>query len=144
VSQRDAREARARPFDGFSNHAASWRASVWEQHPFDEELDACEDKEWAWRVLDAGWTIVYDPLFWVSLVHRRQSGLRAFYRRVERESEALGRIGALEPMTLRDALAEWWSGFPADTPYPALFHRMNYLRAADIAGRYRGLKAARA
>jgi rhamnosyltransferase len=138
VHESDAGAARARPFDGFSNHASSWRASVWEQHPFDEQLEACEDKEWAWRVQDAGWVVVYDPLFWVSLAHRRQSGLRAYYERVKREASALARVGALKPMSARDALAEWWSGFPEGSPYPTAFHRLNYMRAAEIAGRWRG------
>src|SRR4051794_11037601 len=44
----DGAHARADPWWGYSNHAASWRASVWREHPFDEEMDYAEDREWAW------------------------------------------------------------------------------------------------
>ena len=54
-------DALRHPGWGFSNHAASWRADVWAALPFREDLPACEDKEWSWRVLAAGWGIAYCP-----------------------------------------------------------------------------------
>lgn len=47
------------PSWGFSNHASSWRADVWRSLPFREDLAACEDKEWSWRVLQAGWQLAF-------------------------------------------------------------------------------------
>src|SRR4051794_37307753 len=35
------------PVWGFSNHASSWRAEIWRELPFREDLLACEDKEWS-------------------------------------------------------------------------------------------------
>jgi rhamnosyltransferase len=43
----------------FSNAASCIRRSVWEAQPF--RLPAAEDKEWAERVLAAGWTVLYEP-----------------------------------------------------------------------------------
>jgi rhamnosyltransferase len=43
----------------FSNAASCIRRSVWEAQPF--RLPAAEDREWAERVLAAGWTVVYEP-----------------------------------------------------------------------------------
>ena len=41
--------------------------------PFDESMER-EDKEWSWRVLNAGWLIAYDPLLCVSSAHRQWAG----------------------------------------------------------------------
>ena len=61
---------------GFSNHASSWRKEVWEGFPFDEKLMACEDKEWMWRVLSAGFSLYADPRLVVASSHGREAGLR--------------------------------------------------------------------
>lgn len=131
-------DARRNPYWGFSNHAGSWRASVWRECPFNEEIEACEDKEWSWRVLRAGWKIVMDPRLVVSGEHRRRAGTRMLYQRVRREARALSAYAELPPLTLRDAVNCWWNDLPDPTPHPPLFHRLNYLRAADIFGRYLG------
>lgn len=44
----------------FSNAASAIRSTVWRQHPFISTW-AAEDVEWARRVIDLGWTIVYEP-----------------------------------------------------------------------------------
>jgi rhamnosyltransferase len=134
----DAAAARAHPLWGFSNHAASWRAAVWEEFRFNESMAACEDKEWSWRVLGAGWLIAYDPLLCVSTTHRERSGLRAYFKRVERESRELAAHGAFPPFGLRDAFDEWWDGYPEDSRYPPVLHRANYYRAAEITAKYIG------
>jgi rhamnosyltransferase len=89
VLLQDAAHARRHPYWGFSNHASTWRAEVWEQFRFDERLAACEDKEWAQRVLAAGWRIAVDPALDVPKPHRQAAGVRALYRRSVREGEAL-------------------------------------------------------
>jgi glycosyltransferase involved in cell wall biosynthesis len=43
----------------FSNAASCLRRQVWQKHRF--TLPAVEDLDWAHRVIDAGWTIVYEP-----------------------------------------------------------------------------------
>lgn len=140
----DGRSTGGDPLWGYSNHAGSWRAEVRERFPFDEQMVACEDKEWASRVRGAGWVIAFDPFLTVSTAHRQRSGIKAYFARVEREARALSARGALPRYALRDALEEWWSGYPADSRYPPLFHRANYYRVTEIAARYvGGLRARR-
>ena len=134
-------DARKNPQWGFSNHASSWRKSVWEQQPFREDLLVTEDKEWAWRVIDAGWVIAYDPLLWVDQSHRWRVGTRAYFQRERREQYHLGLVAELPPYTLLDAVREWWT--PPRDEHSRLFHLLNYRRAAGLAGKYAGLRGAR-
>lgn len=55
-------ERRVQEKDYFFHNANSMiRRSVWERHPFDEEIAGVEDRDWARRVLDEGYRIVYEP-----------------------------------------------------------------------------------
>jgi GT2 family glycosyltransferase len=47
--------------DFFHNANSAIRSEVWEQYPFDEEVDTLEDRIWARRVLEAGYKLIYDP-----------------------------------------------------------------------------------
>jgi len=143
VVLQDAELAARHPYWGFSNHASSWRADVWRTHRFDETMPACEDKEWAWRVMDEGWLIAVDPLLEVTKDHRQFAGTRALFHRSVREAEALARGRSMPRRTVLDALRTWWDDVPRDGVYPPLFHRLNYYRAAEIAGRYVGERRAR-
>jgi rhamnosyltransferase len=67
----------------FSNANSALRRSLWAQVPFDEELPACEDQDWARRVVNLGYQVVYEPLAAVS--HSHNEGLRQLYRRRARE-----------------------------------------------------------
>lgn len=142
VFLQDAAHARRDPHWGFSNHASSWRAAVWERFPFDEELPASEDREWALRVLDAGWTIAYDPALWVSSVHRYRGGPLRLYQRERREAAAVGRFAPLPPYTLREVVRRWWSEVP-DNGRPDVVSRLNYRRVAELLGKRAGQRAAR-
>ena len=88
-------DVRLDPYWGFSNHASSWRADVWRQIPFREDLEACEDKEWSWRVLAAGWKILYDPLLHVPAAHRHMESLSVMWARHRKEASALAALGAV-------------------------------------------------
>jgi hypothetical protein len=103
------RDAVEHPLWGFSNHGSTWRASVWEQHRFREDLPASEDKEWSWRVLAAGWTIAYSPRLSVSANHRRDAGFQPLARRIVKERGAMLGLGAIHPRPARQAFQEWWS-----------------------------------
>jgi rhamnosyltransferase len=138
VMRLDGAAVRATPFWGFSNTAASWRRDVWEQMPFDEAIEACEDKEWSWRVTAAGYVVVIDPRLAPSQVHRYRAGVRSLFERSRREARALARHTDVEPFSVRDAITQWWSGIPEEPLYPPLFYRLNYMRAAEIAGRCLG------
>jgi rhamnosyltransferase len=143
VVYQDAALSRTDRVWGFSNTASSWRASVWERFPFDEGLEACEDKEWSWRVLDQGWIVVLDPALWVPDVHRRSAGALSLYHRTKRESRVLAAYGALPRMGPGGALREWWDGSRETSPARRLVDRANPLRVAEIAGRYVGERSAR-
>jgi rhamnosyltransferase len=137
VLLQDAELARRHPYWGLSNHASTWRAEVWEQFRFDERLTACEDKDWAHRVLAAGWRIAVDPELDVVKPHRQAAGVRALWRRSVREGRALAGVAELPRRDVGDVVREWWNEIPRDGR-PALRHRLNYFRATEIAGRWAG------
>lgn len=72
----------------FSNSAAAFRRSLWEKHPFDEDLPYCEDLAWARTMLELGYKIVYQPSAEVS--HSHNEPLGAVYRRCRQEMTARG------------------------------------------------------
>ncbi|MGH9062439.1 MAG: glycosyltransferase [Acidimicrobiales bacterium] len=135
-------DVRHHPYWGLSNHASSWRASVWEAEPFDASLVACEDKVWSWRLLRAGWKIAFDPLVWVDVRHRYASGTRALYGRVRREASVLSGQGELEQFGVEEALRTWWQAVPPGDR-PRWLRRMHPHRAALVAGRYIGEREGR-
>lgn len=102
---------RADPFCGMSNHASSWRRDVWERFAFDEQLEACEDREWSWRVTAAGYVIAMDPALQVVSRHRVADGPRAYFERNVREARG---VAAFAPRHygVPDAIAEWWHTSP--------------------------------
>lgn len=55
-------ERRVQEKDYFFHNANSMiRRSVWERIPFDEEIAGVEDRDWARRVLDEGYKLIYEP-----------------------------------------------------------------------------------
>jgi rhamnosyltransferase len=141
--RQDLAHAEAHPRWGFTNHASSWRAEVWRSFPFDEELDYAEDKEWALRVLRAGYLLVFDPDLYVDMSHMWRTGLRSYYIREKRAAAALDRFAPLGPYRAGDLLREWWTDIPQDR-HSALAHRfLNYRRLAGLTGKYIGHRAKR-
>jgi len=130
------------PTWGFSNHASTWRADVWAALPFREDLGACEDKEWSWRVLAAGRTIAYAPELAAPMAHRRSAGLKALHQRITREAEAMVSLGAAQPLTGVGALHAWWSSFTPDSAKPRFVRRASPYRVAELAGAWRGSRQA--
>jgi glycosyltransferase involved in cell wall biosynthesis len=135
--------ARAHPTWGFSNHASSWKRSVWDQCRFDESLDGAEDKEWALRVLaEGGRVIAYRADLMVPLEHRWKNGALAFFRRERMESRVLTRVCSLPPYRARDLAQEWWNELPDDR-HSRIAHRfLNYVRIAGLLGKYAGSRDA--
>jgi rhamnosyltransferase len=123
---------------GFSNHASSWRKQVWEQFPFDEQLIACEDKEWMQRVLSAGFSLYADPRLVVAASHRRDAGLRSLYRRVHRERVVLSGMYGYPRLTLPGLVRKWWSDFPDGSSRPDWQRRLSPWRAVELTGEYTG------
>ena len=135
-------DIRTNPGWGFSNHASTWRADVWREYPFREDLVACEDKEWSWRVLAAGWTLAYAPELATPMGHRRAAGLRPLTQRVAREAEAMISLGAAAPLSGPAALRAWWSAFPSPSRRPVMVRRASPHRLAELIGAVRGSRKA--
>lgn len=129
------------PYWGFSNTASSWRADVWEQFPFDEALPSCEDKEWAFRVLRAGWTVAIDARLAVGDAHRRQHGLRHLYRRTRLEAEAIASFAPVPPPTLGAFMREWQIDVPASSPLGRWRRRVSPVRFTELVAKYSGHRA---
>jgi rhamnosyltransferase len=128
---------------GYSNHAGSWRASVLREHPFREDLPACEDKEWFWRVLAAGWHVVIDPALVVPSDHRRAAGLRALWGRQYREGYAFAVLGRPVTSGLGDSVRGWLTDFRQDSPWPRALRPLSPFRAVEYWGNYFGTLAGR-
>jgi rhamnosyltransferase len=135
----DLKLAQVHPAWGYSNGAGAFRASLWRQRGFREELPACEDREWSWHWLERGYRCVVDPNLVVDHDHSHDS-LPAIYRRARREAEGLASFadGAAAPK--RGLLYEWWSdrrfyGSP-------LRARLSHRRAARLLGQRAGRRRA--
>lgn len=69
-------ERRVQTQDYFFHNANSMiRREVWEKVPFNEELAGVEDRDWAKRVLELGYRIVYEPAASVYHFHGINHGL---------------------------------------------------------------------
>jgi glycosyltransferase involved in cell wall biosynthesis len=141
VFVQDHAHALTHPYVGFSNHASSWRAAVWETHRFDERLPTYEDKEWALRVLADGWRIVLDPALAVSRDHVWTSGLGVYLRRTRNEWRVAARVHGLPPYGVRDALGDWW-GEDVGEGAAAWRRRGSLMRIAGLGARWAGRRGA--
>ena len=139
VFYQDAAHARTHPFWGLSHHASSWRASVRQEHPFNEELPWAEDREWAIRATAAGWVIAHDPAVSVDMSHAWRTP-RETFRRQRLGTLTIAGFVDLPEYGLRDCVREWWSQFPDDL-HSRWLYRLDPRRAAGIAGRYAGMRA---
>jgi rhamnosyltransferase len=70
------------------NNGCAFRKSVWQQIPFDEQIEACEDRLWCYQVLNAGYHIttarawyryISTERFWPS-VRKYRREVTAIYR----------------------------------------------------------------
>ncbi len=131
-----------RPWFGFSNHGSSWRAATWAGFRFDERLEASEDREWMWRVVGERRRFVFDPALVVEPSRVRSPTPWHLFAKTRREVRALGAIGALEPVTGREALRQWWSELPTSGRLPRPLYRAHPYRSARLAGRWLGSRDA--
>ncbi len=132
--------ARAHPGWGYSNGAGAFRAELWRERPFREDLPGCEDLEWSRHWLERDRRCVVDPALVVDHDHTHDS-LPAIYRRARREAEGLATFadGAAGPE--RGLLSEWWS----DRRFyrSPLRARLSHRRAARLLGEHAGRRRAR-
>jgi len=52
-----------------TNTNAIIRKDLWEAYPFDEDLEECEDYDWACEMIARGYDVVKDPTFSVYHSH---------------------------------------------------------------------------
>jgi rhamnosyltransferase len=126
------------PRFGYSNASGAFRAQLWRERHFREDMPGTEDKEWAFHWLRSGWLALVDPGLAVEHSHGGES-LPLTYQRALREYTGLGMYADLDPYGISELAREWWRGEPA---WPsALRARVSRRRAARLAGKYRGLRA---
>jgi rhamnosyltransferase len=133
--RQDAARMQAYPFWGYSNSAGAFRAALWRERPFREDLPGTEDREWALWALRRGYVCVLDPALAAEHDHSRDS-LRASFARYQREWRGYAMFLDLEPYPARAALREWWvdrGGHRSRTR-----SRLDPRRAARLAGKWRG------
>ncbi|HVS29197.1 MAG TPA: glycosyltransferase [Solirubrobacteraceae bacterium] len=111
----DAAHARRHPFYGYSNSAGGFRRALWVQHPFDEQLAAAEDKEWAWHWLTRGQLVLLDPTLAVHHSHRDEGPLRTFRRARADFAAQRGLLAGDDDVRLprpspAELAREWWRG----------------------------------
>jgi rhamnosyltransferase len=133
----------ASPEWGFSNAAGAFRASLWRERGFREDLPGCEDKEWCRHWVSRGYVCVLDPALVVDHDHTHDS-VRSVFGRARREARGMGaflpagaRPGAGSG-SARGLAAEWWfdTRFYA-SPWRA---RLSHRRAARLLGTWAGAR----
>jgi rhamnosyltransferase len=132
--------ARRNPFWGYSNAAGAFRANLWGQRRFREDMPGTEDKEWAWHWLTQGHVVAVAPDLVVEHGHARDP-LPDCYRRARREWEGFGSYLDLQRATLRDIARIWWSSHSLySSPWRA---RCDPWRAAALLGQWAGRRRGR-
>ncbi|MDX6696650.1 MAG: hypothetical protein QOE65_47 [Solirubrobacteraceae bacterium] len=133
--RQDAARLEAHPHWGYSNSAGGFRAALWRERPFREDMPGTEDREWSLWALRRGHVCVLDPALAVRHDHSNES-LRDSWRRYEREARGFAMFLDLPPYRARDAVAEWWTdqGWHRSRARARLDPR----RMARLAGRWRG------
>jgi len=77
----------------FNNGSSMINKKVWKKHCFDEKIIAQEDMQWAKKVLDDGYFIVYEPGSVVEHLHNEN--LLQTISRYEIEKRALDKLGLI-------------------------------------------------
>jgi rhamnosyltransferase len=81
----------------FSHVSSCARRALLIEYPLDERLPMVEDQEWCKRILEAGWTVVYEPTSVVA--HSHDHTLRQVYGRHRQYGQAFARFQPV-PTTL--------------------------------------------
>jgi rhamnosyltransferase len=138
--EQDAELARAHPGWGYSNGAGAFRAELWRERPFREDLPGCEDLEWSLHWLERGYVCIIDPRLAVEHDHTHDS-VASIYRRARREAEGLAMFAGASNGRHGRLIGEWWS----DRRFydSALRARLSHRRAARLLGERAGRRRAR-
>jgi rhamnosyltransferase len=131
----DADAVSGSPGWGYSNAAGGFRAELWRQRPFREDLPGCEDLEWAAYWLQRGHLCVIDPGLLVDHDHTHDPVLRIF-ERARREARGIAMFAPPPPYGLRALAHDWWSDLRFyESAWKA---RLSHRRAAWLLGTYAG------
>jgi rhamnosyltransferase len=127
---------------GYSNAAGAFRADLWRERPFREDLPGCEDKEWGRHWALAARPTLLDPALVIDHDHTHDPVLD-IYRRARREAAGYRAFlgdDAPGPGSVRELAHAWWTetGFHRS----ALRARLSHRRAAALLGAYVGRKSA--
>ncbi|MCW2990038.1 MAG: glycosyl transferase family 2 [Solirubrobacterales bacterium] len=131
--------AREHPLWGYSSHAGAFRRSLWVQRPFRTDMTACEDKEWAWRWLERGYTAVLGPGLTVDHSHADDPAGSQFDR-AYREWSWAGAFAPVPRQPVSELAARWWrerEGYPS-----AWRARLSPKRLGRLIGEFAGRRAA--
>lgn len=97
----------------FCNNAnAAIRRSLWQQHPYDEQLTGLEDLAWARWLLTQGQVLAYTAE--AEIIHVHNETWRGIYNRYRRESMAFKQIYPQETFHLTDFIRLWTSNVWSD------------------------------
>jgi glycosyltransferase involved in cell wall biosynthesis len=136
--RQDAAMLERNPYWGYSNAAGGFRAALWRERPFREDMPGTEDREWSRWALSRGLVCLLDPALAVEHDHSREP-LRACFRRWEREHRGFAMFLELPPYGARDALAEWWGD--QGWHRSRVRARLDPRRMARLAGKWWGRRA---
>jgi glycosyltransferase involved in cell wall biosynthesis len=131
---------RGHPTWGYSNAAGAFRAELWNQRPFREDMPGTEDKEWAAHWLERGYVVVVDPSLRVRHDHSHDP-LHDIYRRFRVQWTGHTMFRDMPRYGARELAREWWherNGWPSH-----LRARLSPQRIARLLGKYAGTKATR-
>jgi rhamnosyltransferase len=131
----DMADALRYPLWGYSNAAGAFRAELWRQRGFREDMPGSEDKEWAWYWLGRGYVTVVDPALEVEHDHFRDPPASLFGR-ARREAAGHSMFQELPPYTARDLVREWWTDQGGRKSM--LRARLSPRRLAQLTGAYVG------
>jgi rhamnosyltransferase len=134
----DLDHVRRHPLWGYSNAAGGFRAELWRQRRFREDMPGVEDKEWAWHWIQRGYVTVVDPALVVDHDHSDET-LRERYDRARREWVGLSMFVEVPRYGVRELAHEWWTEQSGRSS--RLRARLSPSRAAELAGTYAGRRA---
>jgi rhamnosyltransferase len=136
----DLEHSRRHPQWGYSNSCGGFRAELWRERPWREDMPGTEDKEWARHWQERGMLVCVDPALWVEHDHGHDP-LRSVFERSRREWVGYSMYLDLEPLPLRGALRRWWRD--RDGHASASRARLSPWRAARLAGEWSGRSPSR-
>jgi rhamnosyltransferase len=127
--------AATHPRWGYSNAAGAFRASLWREQRFREDLPGCEDIEWGRFWALRGFTCVLDPALLTDHDHTHDP-IPDIFRRARREAAGQAMFLGLKAPTPAGLAKEWFTDTRFyDDPWRA---RFSHRRLARLAGAYAG------